>query len=245
MHAGGSQSGPGGRFCSDAIIDHYSSVACDVCSLAAAEIVLASAFDLCQFAVTDTFELSFVDSDLSNDILLPQLIFDQLSQINGTPRAIDIRHRKRRISYAECRMTKKPLRALTMGQVQFIAVLARAARAQRDSLLDNVAENDLGEPKPGRGEHNPTATLGFEPLSPGASQTVALGEGVLSLSEVARRELYALMRTGQGHLSAKKWRDGLLDAEVLGDAAVTAAINEDADLHDHLAKALYELGLSE
>jgi hypothetical protein len=142
-------------------------------------------------------------------------------------------------------MKKKTLRVLTVSQVQFIAVLARAARAQRDSLLDNIAENDLGEPTPGRGEHNPTATLGFEPLSPEASQTVALREAIVSLSEDARRELYALMRIGHGHLSAKKWRGGVADAEVLGDEAVTAAINGDADLHDHLVKALYEFGLSQ
>jgi hypothetical protein len=141
-------------------------------------------------------------------------------------------------------MTKKKLRALSVSQAQFIAILASAARLQRDALLDNVADNDLDDLKPGRGEHNPTAALGFEPLPTGASQITALRDAVTRLSETARREFYALMRTGQGHLAKTNWGDGLLEAEVLGDEAVTAAAMEDVDLHDHIAKGLYELGLS-
>ena len=48
------------------------------------------------------------------------------------------------------------------------------------------------------------------------------------------------MRIGQGHLAAKKWRRGLSEADALGPDAITAAIIEDADLHDHVAKGLYE-----
>jgi Protein of unknown function (DUF3775) len=142
-------------------------------------------------------------------------------------------------------MIKKTLRALSVSQVHFIAILGKTARAQRDSLLDNVTENALGEPKPGRGEHNPTAALGFEPLPPGASQTTALHEAIISLPEIARQELYALMRAGQGHLAARQWHEGLLEAKVLGDETITSAVMEDADLHDHIVKGLYELGLSE
>ena len=96
------------------------------------------------------------------------------------------------------------LKDLNVDQAHFIAILARTARAQRDALLGNVAEQDLAELKPARGEHNPTAALGFELLSSEASQTAALGEAIAMLSETARRELYALMRIGQGHLAAKK-----------------------------------------
>jgi len=52
------------------------------------------------------------------------------------------------------------------------------------------------------------------------------------------------MRIGQGHLAAKKWHRGLSEAEALGQDAITAAIIDDADLHDHLAKGLYEAKLS-
>ena len=105
-------------------------------------------------------------------------------------------------------------------------------------------EEDLGGVTPGRGEHNPTAELGFEPLSAEGPQTAALREAIASLSGTACQELYALMRIGQGHLAAKKWHHGLSEAETLGQDAITAAIIDDADLHDHLAKGLYEADLS-
>lgn len=132
---------------------------------------------------------------------------------------------------------------LNVDQARFIALLAKTARMQRDALLGNVAEDDLDGLIPGRGEHNPTAQLGFEPLPPEASQTTALRDAIASLSETACRELYALMRIGQGDLAAKNWHRGLAEAEMLGEETVTAAIIDDPDLHDHLAKALYETKL--
>jgi hypothetical protein len=136
------------------------------------------------------------------------------------------------------------LKDLNADQAHFIALLARTARTQRDALLGNVAEEDLDGVTPGRGEHNPTAELGFEPLAAEDSQTAALREAIASLSAAARQELYVLMRIGQGHVAAKKWHRGLSEAEALGQDAITAAIMDDADLHDHLAKGLYEANLS-
>ena len=136
------------------------------------------------------------------------------------------------------------LKDLNVDQARFVAILARAARTQRDALLGNVAESDLDGLQPGRGEHNPTADLGFEPLPPEAPQTAALRQAIATLSGTARRELYALMRIGQGHLAAKRWHRGLSEAETLGDEAVTAAIIDDPDLHDHLTKGIYEAKLS-
>jgi Protein of unknown function (DUF3775) len=136
------------------------------------------------------------------------------------------------------------LRELNVDQARFIALLARTARTQRDAVLGNVAESDLGGVTPGRGEHNPTAELGYEPLAAEALQTAALRDAIVSLSAMARRELYVLMRIGQGHLAASKWRRGLSEAEALRENAVVAAIIDDADLHDHLAKGLYEIKLT-
>lgn len=136
------------------------------------------------------------------------------------------------------------LKDLNVGQVRFIALLARTARAQRDALLGNVAEADLDEIEPERGEHNPTAELGLDPLPAADAQAAALREAVASLSATARHELYALMRIGQGQLAAKKWHRGLTEAEAIGENAVTAAIIDDADLHDHLTKGLYEAKLA-
>ena len=123
------------------------------------------------------------------------------------------------------------------------ACLLREYRARRSAMrmLGNVAEKDLDGLTPGRGEHNPTVELGIEPLPADASRpAAALREAINSLSEPARRELYALMRIGQGHLAAKKWDYGLSEAEMLGNSAITAAITDDPDLHDHLTKGLYE-----
>ena len=136
------------------------------------------------------------------------------------------------------------LKHLNVEQARFIALLARTARMERDAILGNVAEADLGDVTPGRGEHNRTAELGLETLAAEASPVAALREAITSLSPTARQELYTLMRVGQGHLAAKKWYRGLSEAEALGENTVTATMIEDADLHDHLTKGLYKLKLS-
>ena len=138
------------------------------------------------------------------------------------------------------------LKALNTDQVRFIALLAKAARVARDELLGNVDEDqlELAELKPARGEHNPTAALGFAPLGADAPQMVALREALASLTFAGHSELYALMRVGQNQLAVGKWYRGLREAERLGDETITAALLDDVDLHDHLMKGLYEGGLS-
>lgn len=135
------------------------------------------------------------------------------------------------------------LKELNVDQARFVALLAKAARAQRDDVLGNVAETNLSGLKAARGEHNPTATLGFDPVRENAPQTTALREAVASLSPTARAELYTLMRIGQRDLAAAKWHRGVSEAALLGDATIVAAMLEDADLHDHLMKGLYEADL--
>ncbi len=138
------------------------------------------------------------------------------------------------------------LKDLNADQARFIALLAKTARMQRDAILGNVAEADLDGVTPERGEHNQTAELGLETFAAesDSSPAAALREAVASLSPMARQELYTLMRVGQGQLGAKKWHRGLSEAAALGENTVTATMLEDADLHDHLAKGLYELKLS-
>jgi hypothetical protein len=135
------------------------------------------------------------------------------------------------------------LKDLKPKQVQFVALLAKVARMQRDALLGHVPEDDLVELKAARGEHNPTAALGFVPVPPEPSQAMALREAVGWLSPQGRSELYALMRLGQGDLAVRDWERGLTEATTLADEAVMASITEDPDLHDHLMKGLYEAGL--
>ncbi len=136
------------------------------------------------------------------------------------------------------------LKDLNVDQARFVAILAKTARAQRDELLNNVHDADLGGPTAARGEHNPTAALGFEPLESNAPPIKALRDAISTLSAQARSELYTLMRVGQGQLAAQKWHRGLSEAAALGDATVTATIIEDVDLHDHVLKGLYEANVS-
>ena len=136
------------------------------------------------------------------------------------------------------------LRQLTADQAHQIAALAKAAREARDAILDNVPEEDLGEPPPARGEHNPTASLGFAPLPSDNPAIAALRQALVALSPAARSELFVLMRMGQGDFAILDWDRALSEAELLGDETVTAAIMEDPDLHDRITKGLYEVGYS-
>lgn len=136
------------------------------------------------------------------------------------------------------------LTELNADQARFIALLAKTARAQRDSVLGKAKEQALGEAPAARGDHNPTAPLGLDPLPEASLQTAELRKAVESLSSGARAELYTLKRVGEGDLAANKWHRGIAEASLLGDAAVIADILEDADLHSHLMKGLYEAQLA-
>lgn len=136
------------------------------------------------------------------------------------------------------------LTTLSANQARFNRIARENCTRATRCVLGNVAEADLSAVTPGRGEHNPTADLGLEPLPAEASQPAALREAVTSLSIQARNELYALMHIGQGYLAARNWHRGLAEAEALDETAITAAIIDDPDLHDHLAKALYEAKLA-
>lgn len=136
------------------------------------------------------------------------------------------------------------LKELDPNKARAIAALARAARVERDEMLGKVAERDLDVAPPARGEHNPAAELGLEPLPTSAREVQSLRNAITALSPAARSELYVLMRMGQGDLAVKDWGWGLSEADRLGDETVAGEVIDDVDLHDHIAKALYEMGLS-
>jgi hypothetical protein len=138
-------------------------------------------------------------------------------------------------------VSKKMLRQLTEEQARQTAALAKAVRKARDALLDNVPDEDLGEPPAARGEHNPTAAFALDPLPPDDPAVAALRQALSALQPGARAELFVLMRMGQGDLGINDWDRGLSEAELLGDQTVTAAMTEDLDLHDHVTKGLYEI----
>ncbi len=133
------------------------------------------------------------------------------------------------------------LQQLTSEQAQQIAALAKAVRQARDALLDNVPDEDLGEPQAARGEHNPTAAFALDPLPPDDPSVAALQQALRALAPAARSELFVLMRMGQGDFAINDWDRALSEAELLGEETVTAALIEDLDLHDHIAKGLYEV----
>jgi hypothetical protein len=133
------------------------------------------------------------------------------------------------------------LQQLTEEQARQIAALAKAVRKTRDALLDNVPDEDLGEPPAARGEHNPTAAFALDPLPPDDPAVDALRQALAGLEPGVRSELFVLMRMGQGDLAITDWDRGLSEAELLGDGTVIAAIIEDLDLHDHITKGLYEV----
>ena len=134
------------------------------------------------------------------------------------------------------------LQELSADQARQIAGLAKAARAARDVILDNVPEEDLGVPQPARGEHNPAGALGFDPLPLDDLALIELRAAVCALLPAARSELFVLMRMGHGDLAILDWDRGLSEAALLGEDTVIAALTEDPDLHEHMSKALYELG---
>lgn len=136
------------------------------------------------------------------------------------------------------------LKDLNVDQARFIALLAKAARAERDAMLGHGPDGDLDGTTAARGERNPTAALGYDPLPAQDSQLSALRDALGALMPTARSELYVLMRIGQGHLAANKWHRGFDEAQSLGDTAVSGALIDDPDLHDHVLKGLYESRLS-
>jgi hypothetical protein len=133
------------------------------------------------------------------------------------------------------------LQAMTAEEARRIAALAKVARDARDAFLGSVPEEDLGEEPPARGEHNPTAALGFSPLPPEAPPLRDLREAVDALSSAALAELLTLVRIGQTDLAAGDWDRVLADTLSLGDDTIATALLEDPDLHEHIVKGLYEL----
>ncbi|HWW47737.1 MAG TPA: DUF3775 domain-containing protein [Xanthobacteraceae bacterium] len=135
------------------------------------------------------------------------------------------------------------LEDLTVDQARFVAILAKAARAERDAVLGHGSDRDLYETPAARGERNPTSALGYDPLPLENRQLAALRDALSALTPAARSELYVLTRIGHGYLVADEWHRGMQETLSLSDAAILGALTDDPDLHDHLLKGLYEARL--
>lgn len=132
------------------------------------------------------------------------------------------------------------LKNCTYDDAERIAGLAKAARQQRDRILTEVAEAKFGEPKPARGQHDPTSTIGLDPLPLDHPARRALERAIASLPDEARWELQALVWIGCGDYGAGQWNKAVDIASRSPNASVeTLAAN--ADLHEHITKGLYEI----
>jgi hypothetical protein len=135
------------------------------------------------------------------------------------------------------------LKKISVSEVRHIAGLANAVRTSRDHLIDKVRDESVAEPKPARGEHNPTAVLGLDPLEAHHPATQALREAIEALPGAARWELRAMMWVAQGDYAAKDFERAVADASARPDDVTIGALMEQADLHEYLMKALYEMKL--
>jgi hypothetical protein len=134
------------------------------------------------------------------------------------------------------------LERIAAEQIKLIAGLAKAARVARDHMLDKVTDEELGQPVPARGEHNPAAVLGLEPLPADHPARIALKEEIDGLPHEARRELLALMWIGRDDYAVADWERALASATTAFEVTAETLMDE-ADLDKFLLKGLYEMAL--
>jgi hypothetical protein len=135
------------------------------------------------------------------------------------------------------------LETITVEDAKYVAELAMVARQARDRILDKIRDEDLGEPKPARGEHNPARALGLDPLPQDHPARLALRDAITTLPWAARSELGALLSIGQGNYAARDWEKALAAASAVEDEVMIGILLDEVDLHEYLMKGLYELGL--
>ena len=133
------------------------------------------------------------------------------------------------------------LHEIEILEVRRIAELAAAAREVRNRILTPVAEAELGEPQPARGEHHPGGALAFAE----GSDYQALRDAIAGLPDDLRRKLWALMRTGGGDYARGDWATALAAASLPSGDSVVSDLIQEVDLHDKLMKALYAVGAAE
>jgi hypothetical protein len=133
------------------------------------------------------------------------------------------------------------LKELTVGEAKQIASVARSVRDVQVANIGSVPERDFVEPGPGHGERDLGKAPNLADLPVDAPERTRLSDAVEDLPIDARRELFVLVRIGKGDCAVGDWAQCLADAGLLTETAITGAIVEDIDLHDHIMKALYEL----
>lgn len=134
------------------------------------------------------------------------------------------------------------LEKIAAEEVKRIAELAKVAREARDFMLEKVRDEALGQPTPSKGEHNPAAELGLDPLPSDHPARVALQEAIEKLPSQARLELLALTWIGRNDYGIADWDRAMADAATPFEVTPETLV-EEADLCTLLLKGLYEMKL--
>lgn len=135
------------------------------------------------------------------------------------------------------------LHELDALEARRIADLAIAARTARDRFLEKVRQSAFDEPKPARGEHNPTRDIPLGDVLADKPEVVALREAITALPQEIRQSIWAVMEIGRGVFAAQDWERAMGHAVLLDDADAVAALLDEPDLHICLGKGLYLLGM--
>ncbi len=135
------------------------------------------------------------------------------------------------------------LHELDALEVYRIAELAADARQARERLIEKVPPTALGEPKPGRGPHNPAHDVMLDSVLASKPEFVALREGIVSLPRDILQSVWTVMEIGRERFAAGQWEQALAQASPLRDADIVAALMDEPDLHECLSRGLYVLGM--
>lgn len=136
------------------------------------------------------------------------------------------------------------LHELEVLEARQIADLASDARTVRDRLLEKVRVADLGEPVPAHGERDPASTLALNGVLGTEPEFIALREAIKALSREIREKLWVVAQLGRGDIAILGWDAALAEASALSDDDIVAGMVAEPDLHAHLRKGLYELGVA-
>lgn len=132
---------------------------------------------------------------------------------------------------------------IALDQVRMIASLARDIADSRDAMLRPVREGDLAVATPGKGEHDPAAAYGLGQFPFDHPKIAVLRGAIAGLPSEARQELLALMRMGHGDYGPGQFAEAVADAGTVPDDIIADNLMDEANLHDYLMKALFELKL--
>lgn len=140
--------------------------------------------------------------------------------------------------------TRPRLYELDILEARRIAELAADARNLRDRLLEEVPDAALGEPAPARGAHNPAGDIVLNGLLASKPEFVALRAAMTEVPRDIREKLWVAVQIGRGDAAAPEWGTALAAAADMTDRDIIETLIADADLHHHLQKGLYGLGVA-